>query len=263
MAEYSKTMAIVLRTTDYSESSQILTLWSEEHGKLRAIAKGARRSPKSGGAGMDLLNVCEIVFVHKAPPALSIITSWQVVESFSSLRQDLNQLYAGLYAAELVNHSTEEGHPDQETFRLLCSFLRALSCGKPRYPGLLRFELLLLENFGIGPRVDGCATCGKPLGPGAAFCAASGGALCESCEIGGSDLLRVSLTVLRAMQRLARRDRADGVAEISGETIGEIRYILDKYLSYHLGRQIGMRAYVTPSQAPAVVRSVAVSGQEN
>ena len=149
VTEYLKTSGVALRITEYSESSQIITLWTKDFGKLQGIAKGARREKKSGGAGMDLLDLCEVVLVKRSPPALNIVTSWRVADGFAGLRTDLKRLYAAMYAAEFVSRATDEGDADPQIYRLLVSFLRALArqgghAASDTYRALLRFELHLL-----------------------------------------------------------------------------------------------------------------------
>jgi DNA repair protein RecO (recombination protein O) len=236
----------VLRITEYSESSQIVTLWTQDYGKLQAIAKGARRQTKSGGAGMDLLDLCEIVFVQKPPPTLNIIASWQVVEGSTPLRADLRRLYAALYAAELVIRATDEGDPERGIFRLLVSFLRALARGAPSYPALLRFELILLETVGLAPQVEQCTSCGGRLDDKPRFSPASGGALCSVCARHNPDGMSLSRHALAAMRAL--RSKRAGVSRlgISGETVREIRGLLDEHIRHHLGRTLEMRKHVDP-----------------
>jgi len=258
VAEYCKTSGVVLRIAEYSESSQIVTLWTKEFGKLQGIAKGARRRKGGGGAGMDLLNLCEIVFVKKPSPALNIITSWQVADDFSGLRSDLGRLYAAMYAAEFVSSATDEDDAEPGIFRLLVSFLRALAAGASSYPALLRFELLLLEAIGLGPHVDTCVVCGRPLDKSARadkaarFSPAAGGALCRNCAHGHGDAIAVSHDALSAMSLLSVRSRFAGSSQLnlSGGTALQVRLLLDKHIVYHLGRPLEMRKHVNPQGAP-------------
>src|SRR5258707_13373666 len=101
-----KALALVLRTTDWSETSRIATLWTREFGKVRVLAKGGRRLKSNFETALALLTVCSIVFLRKSSGGLDLLTEAQVVERFPRLRQDLRALYAGYYVAELLTDWT-------------------------------------------------------------------------------------------------------------------------------------------------------------
>ena len=262
MPDYAKTEAVVLRTGEYSETSQIVTLWTRECGKVRGIAKGARRKTKSGGAGLDLLNLCDVLLVRKVPPALSLITGWQVRSSMNGLRSDLQSLYAGLYAAELLDRSTDEGDPDPASFDLLVRFLRALDEGRRPYPMLLRFEILLLERAGIAPQGAVCVSCGThgPVRrPG--FTASGGGLLCGACMGRYPDARPVSQAAVRALVSLSGREPPRGI-KLTDREVAEIRGLLDAHLAYHLGRPLEMgRHIVIQSQTQGELSRTQETGQ--
>src|SRR6266568_2616662 len=99
-----KAQALVVRTTDWSESSRIATLWTRELGKVRVVAKGARRLKSNFDSALDLLTVCSIVLLRKSSGSLDLLTEAQVVERFPQLRTDLPALYAAYYVAELLTN---------------------------------------------------------------------------------------------------------------------------------------------------------------
>src|SRR5215468_5628546 len=77
--------ALVVRTTDWSESSRIATLWSREFGRLRVLAKGGRRLKSNFETALDLLNVVDIVFLRKSSGSLDLLTEARVTERFPRL----------------------------------------------------------------------------------------------------------------------------------------------------------------------------------
>src|SRR5688500_238043 len=97
-----KSMAIVLRVVEFSETSIIVTLFTDSFGKLSALAKGARRPKSPFEAALDLLAVCRIVFIHKSTDALDLLTEAKLERRFRSATRDLSRLYAGFYVAELL-----------------------------------------------------------------------------------------------------------------------------------------------------------------
>ena len=112
-----KHSALVLRTTDWSETSRIATLWTREFGKVRVLAKGGRRLKSNFESALDLLTVCSIVFLRKSSGSLDLLTEAQVVERFPRLRADLPALYAGYYVAELLGGLDRRLRPASRSVR--------------------------------------------------------------------------------------------------------------------------------------------------
>src|SRR5205823_12217760 len=111
-----KATALVLRTTDYSETSKSATLWTREFGKVRVLAKGGRRLKSRFESALDLLTLCSIVLLRKSSGGLDLLTEAQVRERFPQLRTDLQALYAGYYIAELLSDWTEDYDPHPSLF---------------------------------------------------------------------------------------------------------------------------------------------------
>src|SRR4051794_1447884 len=111
-----KATALVLRTTDWSESSRIATLWTREFGKVRALAKGGRRLRSAFESALDLLNVCDIVLLRKTSGSLDLVTEARVAVRHPRLREDLAALYGAYYVAELLADWTEEYDPHAPLF---------------------------------------------------------------------------------------------------------------------------------------------------
>src|SRR5439155_8019810 len=111
---------VCLRKVEYSETSQILTLFGREHGLMSVIAKGAHRTTKQGaskfGGGIDLLDVGQAVFTLDLERQLGTLTEWTLVEGHLELRTSLRAMYLGQYAAELVSFLIEEHDPHPELY---------------------------------------------------------------------------------------------------------------------------------------------------
>lgn len=247
--------ALVVRGSDWSETSRIVTLWTREFGKVRALAKGGRRLKSNFEVALDLLNVCEIVFIRKASDGLDLLTEARVAERFPPLRADLAALYAGYYVAELLADGTHEYDPHPDLFDAAVRTLRCLgepvpssdSSVSPR-PMLVaeavsRFELAWLRELGYSPRLDACAGCQRDLsGPAAAavrvgYSPAAGGVLCPACAAAARDHRGLSRAAWEAVRGLA-----DGVA---GVPVGrEVRQVLGQTVGFVLGRRPRLLGYV-------------------
>ncbi len=240
-----RAQAIVVRTTDWSETSRIATLWTREFGKVRALAKGGRRLKSNFENALDLLTLCRIVFLRKSSGSLDLLTEAQVAERFPRLRTDLKALYAAYYVAELLSDWPEDYDPHPALFDEAVDTLREL--GAPGVvPGmrLARFELVLLREFGYSPTLAACTACGASVsGTGGGFSPAAGGIVCAACARRFRDQRPLSPEGLEALRALA----AGGDAwrrDWSPETRREIRQVLDQYVSYLLGRRPRLLAYL-------------------
>ena len=129
----TKDIAICTRRQDYSDTSQIITLFGRRSGKIKAIAKGSRRPCGKFGGGIDLLTAGEILFV---PPrrgnALAILTEFTLTEPFADLRHNLLALHAGQYLGDLISEFTEQLDPHEDLFDAYWRALHQLqSCPHP------------------------------------------------------------------------------------------------------------------------------------
>ena len=238
-----KATALVLRTTDWSESSRIATLWTREFGKVRALAKGGRRLKSHFENALDLLTLCRIVFLRKSSDSLDLLTEAQVIQRFPRLRSDLAALYAAYYVAELLAEGTRDYDPHPLLFDEALDTLQTLGgteCG----PRLARFEMVLLRELGYSPVLDHCAGCGgSVVETELAFSAAANGVLCRRCRSGQRDSRPLSPSTGRALQELA----APGDAwrrPWSAEVRAEVRQLLGQYLTYLLGRRPRLLSYL-------------------
>lgn len=179
--------AIVLRLTEYSETSQIVTLFGAAGGLLRLIAKGVRRGTKTRFAvGLDLLEYGDVSYVAARGDAqLGTLTEWVQRDAFSGLRREPLRLYGAMYVVELVAGLTEEGDPHPQLFTDLLAALRGLSAEAASGLALVEFQRGLLRAIGYAPRLDACVDCKRPVraDQSSYFSAQAGGLVCRDCEM--------------------------------------------------------------------------------
>ena len=157
---HMRTKALVLRETAYKESDKILTLLTQEAGKLTASGRGCRKKGSPVAAGCQLLVWSDMVlYEHRG--------RWTVQEAavdreFRGMRDDLVKLALGCYGAEVTELLAVEGVPNPELLSLLLNSLHALD-KLDRPPALVKaaFELRCLCLAGYGPLLDACAVCGR------------------------------------------------------------------------------------------------------
>ncbi len=193
-----KTVAIVLRVVEFSETSCIVTLFTRDFGKVGALAKGARRPKSPFESALDLLAICRIVFLHKSSDALDLLTEAKLERRFRNTQRDLSRLYAGYYVAELLRELTDAGDPHPDLFEAADAALWELE-GPTEYARVvLRFELTALRLLGHLPALEGCAACGQTLELAGRhpFAMAAGGLLCPACRPGHRQVVSVTATTL-------------------------------------------------------------------
>jgi DNA repair protein RecO (recombination protein O) len=240
-----KALALVVRATDWSETSRICTLWTRELGKVRGLAKGGRRLKSSFEVALDLLTVCSIVLLRKSSGGLDLLTEAQVVERFPRLRTDLPALYAAYYIAELLADWTEDYDPHPALFDEARAALRELGQAPHQTgPRLARFELVLLRELGYRPVLESCTGCGAAIeGERLAFSAATGGVLCPRCQPGQRERRPLSTPAWQALRALSESGEAwqrDWPAAVRGE----LRQVLGQYVTYLLGRRPRLLPYL-------------------
>ncbi|MBE0536126.1 MAG: DNA repair protein RecO [Phycisphaerae bacterium] len=205
----TKDQAICLRTVDYSETSQVVTLLCRRAGKLGAIAKGAKRAKSAFEGPLEVFSYGQAVF--KAPPSggkLATLTEFGQQPRFRGLRSSLYGLHCALLAAELVDGLTHEADAHPELFDIFVQFLSDVQEARGRAESLallVLFELSLLQETGIQPMLKGCANCRRPFKPPwrqVYFSSSANGLICEDCEQAFPEKTRLSCPVGQTLSDL-------------------------------------------------------------
>lgn len=242
-----KATAIVLRVTEFSETSCVVTLFTRELGKISGMAKGARRPKSPFEAALDLLAVCRIMFIRKSSDALDLLTEAKLVRRFRAACRDLSRLYAGYYVAELLNGLTDQYDSHPELFRAADDTLLSLDQDGHVAPLILRFELTALQVLGHLPSLRECVGCGIEVNDKRriAFSSVGGGVYCEKCRVGKRNIIGVSAGAMRVLRQFAAPDQTvwKGI-QIDPDAGGELRGVMNHYISCQLGRRPRMHRYL-------------------
>jgi len=246
--------ALVLARLDYSETSQILALFTRGHGKLRAIAKGIKRGTKKRFAvGIDLLEAGAAVLSvrRERSESLATLTEWKQSRVYSGLRENLARLHAAQYAAEITLHLTEEWDPHESLFDALGDALLGVSAAVEPLPILVDFQRRLLEAIGLWPRFDVCMLCAR-TGDLTHFSSFEGGMICRHCEPGQVEKWQVTNEVAGLLNQpldIGRRAALGETAELilaSSQVYWGAFAVLNYHMAHHMGREPVMARLLRP-----------------
>jgi len=240
-----KTHAAVLAATDWSESSQVVTLYCRALGKVRGLAKGSRRRGRSFNAfdGAFEAGACgEVVLSHK-PQGLSTITERWTTFSLRRAARDLARQYAALFALETANTLTAVDDPHPEVYMLLRETLQAAEHHRDPRIASLACAFKLLRILGFLSDVSRCAGCGEPVARSErhAVDPEQAGVICPSCRndrsraiyiyISGASLATFDRMVSQPIDVLGRLCATDAVtAELAGVVDGIVKHLTSRSL---------------------------------
>jgi DNA repair protein RecO (recombination protein O) len=237
----TKDEAICIRTIDYSETSQIVTLFAKTSGKISAIAKGSKR-PKSPFDGpIEMFAYGKIVFSDSNRDKLATLTEFQQNPAFADISRDIYVFNCCLFAAELVNLLTKEYDPHPQLFDNFVHFLRNAGDRRNVPAMLILFQLGLLREVGLIPVLNCCVNCRKEFQIGrsrAWFSSTANGLICRDCENSFPD--KISLG----------KDAANCLADVKSivaadeKTLMEIERTLISHFTYTLGRPPKMAKHI-------------------
>ena len=240
--------AICIRTTDYSETSQVLRFLTRGMGILSLLAKGSKRPKSKSGGAFDLLSEGQIVFSQPASGAMGTLFEFAETVSHLPLRADAGRLDTSLYMIELVGLLLGEGDPHPEAFDLLHNALGRLGdADAPIGAVLAYFQWRMLRHAGLLGQLDHCVECDEPVGPesvagGLFFSSARGGLLCASCRSISDEKTSVSGDAVRGLSGLQAARGRGGVSLSDQEVLG-VNRLLSYHAAYQLGRPLRMARY--------------------
>ena len=236
-----KTTAIVLKSRKWGDADRIVTCYAKTLGKIRGIARGARRQKSRFGAALEPFSICQLDLFEKTGDSLFRISHVDLTTSFQSLREDLTLMAPAARMVNVVAAVTPDGDPDPLVFETLEQGLLSLQTSTdPSFTALL-FQIKLLGLTGFRPQTDQCAACGRAQFVGEAqFSPVAGGLVCLACvahqRVRCVTLSRGSLSFLQQAIRLApavvTRLRA------TGQVRHEVEEAIDGYVTVVAGKRL-------------------------
>ena len=253
----TKDLAICIRAVDYSETSQVVTFFTRETGKIGAIAKGSKRPKSAFGGPIEMLSHGKIVFSDSSGRSdssrerLATLTEFEPAyggPGLGSRQGDLFALNCCYLAAELLNHLTDDYDPHPELFDGFLQFLQDVQGNGDKAQILalsIVFQLRLLKEIGLQPILDRCVNCktryeslASSIRYPAYFSSSANGLVCRDCEPAFPDKIKLTNDAAACLTSLGQISRA------SEKTLREIQKALVHHFTQLLCRPPKMAKYI-------------------
>ncbi len=242
-----KEQGVVLRAAKLGEADKIVTVMTQGSGKVRAVAKGIRKTTSRFGARLEPTTHVSLM-LYRGRSSLDIVSQAEIISPFLPIRGDLGLFAAAETMLEATDKVAEEHERNVRLFLLLLGGLRALDTS-PADPAAVAesFLLKMLSLSGFHPSLTACAECGRP--DPVLFSSAQGGAVCA--EHAAPDAAPVSTRALALLSALG----SGGLVEAGGATLDpslrrESRALLFGFAEYHLERRMKSLPMLARSLAP-------------
>jgi DNA repair protein RecO (recombination protein O) len=244
-----RTEGIVLQAWDLGEHDRLVTLYTRDHGRLAAVARGARRLRSRFAGALELFTWGDAVGFEREGRGLVRLDHFDIREPFRRLRDDLERLGQGARMIEAVARLTAERDAQPLCFALLLRALRALEADAAPARVQLAFALRLLDLLGHRPRLDRCGRCGRLVGTeGVQFDATEGHVLCERCRGAATPLAPPVAAALRGLQTASWEARLG--ARLAPAVEQAAAAVLDDYLATLIGAPLRAPRFLIRTRAP-------------
>ncbi|HSO13650.1 MAG TPA: DNA repair protein RecO [Anaerolineales bacterium] len=237
--------AVVLRHSDYGEADRLLTLYTRQLGKTRAIAKGARKIASRKAGHIEPFTHVKLQLAKGRD--MFVVTQADTVDAYLPLREDLILTSQAAYVLELLDRFTYEDETENSAiFRLLTDTLSRLASQLDPWLVIRYYEIRLLDHLGFRPQLFECANCGREVKPEDQFFSFSaGGVICPRCGQGLRHIHNVSVETLKYLRHFQRSSYAEASrARPSPEVQREAESLMQGYFTYLLERELNTPGFL-------------------
>jgi DNA repair protein RecO (recombination protein O) len=233
MAELYRDTGVVLRTYKLRESDRIVVFHTAENGKVRAVAKGVRKTKSKFGARLEPMSHVRLLLYRGRE--LDIVSQAEAVEPLSPMLSSLDRASQGLAVIEAVDQLSLEREPNPQLYRMVVGVLRTIATS-PSPLNVAAFYWKLLANEGMRPELDRCVRCGatEPDAQFVAFDLNEGGVLCRSCRSGQA----ISPGALAILREILGGQLVHALARDESPLTHEVSSLATRALEFHIERRL-------------------------
>ena len=222
--------AVVVRTYKLGEADRIVVLFTRDRGKVRAVAKGVRKTSSRFGSRLEPMSHVALQLYEGRD--LDTITQAESLEHFRELREDLERITRGASILEVVDHMTQEREPNAKLYTMLVGALRTLATqDHPLVVPAFFFKLLALEGF--RPMVDACVICER-TDDLCAFDLDEGGVMCIDHRRGTA----VTPEALGLLQAILGGRLTTALAQPLSPATLDVEHLATRAIEHHLERRL-------------------------
>ena len=238
-APHSMTVeAVVLRHSDWGEADRLLSLFTREAGKLRAVAKGARKIRSRKAGHLEPFTRARLMLAHGRD--FWIVTQAETVDAYLPLREDLLRTAYGSYVLELIDRLTYDEGENRALYALLVDTLGRVSAQEDPFLAVRCYEIRMLDLTGFRPNLFECVSGGETIrAEDQFFDAQQGGVICPRCASKFPGAIEISMETLKFLRHLQRSSFAEAMRANPGpKERGQMEAVLRYYLTYLLERRM-------------------------
>jgi len=236
--------AVVLRHSDWGEADRLLTLYTRDMGKLRALAKGVRRLRSRKAGHLEPFTRASLLVARGRD--LWIVTQAATVEAYLPMREDLVRTGYAFYIVELIDRFSYEEGENRGLYQLLIDTLARISGEIDPLPAVRYFDIRLLDLLGYRPQLVQCVRCNEAIqAEDQFFSYEMGGVLCPQCGHQTGASRPVSMRALKFMRHYQRSSyEAARITGLPAVVRPELETLLQGYLSYLLEKGLNTPAFL-------------------
>ena len=233
--------AVVIGSVPLGESDRIVSFFSKDFGKVRGVARDARRMRSRFGGALRLLTLGQLVFFDSGRSELVQVDHFDIVDPFEGIRGDLERLGQASFMVECVARLTAERDPSATLYGLLVRALRSVDTGAPPRRTATAFGLRCIDVLGHRLRLDACVGCGRRaslLRAPVALDVEGGGLTCAACASRTRGAVGIDGATVGAVRRLRSLPWGDALALSLGATEDRVREIVDLHVARLAGHPV-------------------------
>ena len=249
-----KTSAVVIGGFPLGESDRVVTLFTRDFGKVRGVARAARRGRSRFGGALELFTLGTLVFFDGGRSDLVSIDHFDITRPFGAIREDLDRLGQAAWMAECVGRLTADRDPQAAVYGLLVRALRSVEAGRLPASVATVFGVRCVAALGHGLRTDACVVCraARATRPWTAMDLEGGGVVCPACSRREPGLTTVSPRAVDALGQLRTMSWDEAMSARLGSAARELREILDGQIARLAGAPARVPRFLREVSAPFV-----------
>lgn len=239
-----RTEAVVIRHSNFGEADRVLTLFTREQGKVRAVAKGVRKLKSRKAGHLEPFTRVQLQLARGRD--LPIITQAETVEAYLNIRSTLETTAQAAYVLEVLDRFSFEHEENRDLYRLAVETLQRLDAGMDPFFANRYYELHVLDALGFKPELFACVICREPLqAVDQYFSGLQGGVVCPKCMFKVEGTRPVSVDALRFLRHFQRSDFKEALrAHPDALVRGEMEDLLQHYISIQLDRRLNTPGFI-------------------